>query len=64
LPATTSTWAQGPPRPDRVPVLPESTTQPAALQNNEVDLIYANVGDDATRVGPFWNSGLWPQKAA
>jgi peptide/nickel transport system substrate-binding protein len=68
--------------------LPESTTQPAALQNNEVDLIYpqpqldlvlplyakptylavrdrfANVGDNATQEGPFWNSGLWAQKAA
>jgi ABC-type transport system substrate-binding protein len=83
--------------------LPESTTQPSALQNNEVDLSYpqpqldlvqqvealpdvtselnigllyakptylavrdrfANVGDNATQEGPFWNSGLWAQKAA
>jgi ABC-type transport system substrate-binding protein len=25
---------------------------------------FANVGDNATQEGPFWNSGLWAQKAA
>jgi hypothetical protein len=24
---------------------------------------FANVGDNATQEGPFWNSGLWAQKA-
>jgi peptide/nickel transport system substrate-binding protein len=22
---------------------------------------FANVGDNATQEGPFWNSGLWPR---
>ena len=25
---------------------------------------FANVGDNATQEGPFWNAGLWAQKAA
>jgi peptide/nickel transport system substrate-binding protein len=25
---------------------------------------FANIGDNATQEGPFWNSGLWAQKAA
>jgi peptide/nickel transport system substrate-binding protein len=29
-----------------------------AVRNN-----FANVGDNATQEGPFWNSGLWAQKA-
>ena len=25
---------------------------------------FTGVGDNATQEGPFWNSGLWAQKAA
>jgi hypothetical protein len=24
---------------------------------------FANIGDNATQEGPFWNSNLWAQKA-